>query len=118
MTDGQKTIIAALMAILLSCVIAGLISTLTGCKTTYTPIAEDRLKDYPECVFALNTFKAYESINEKSGVVSAGTLCLNAIKRQRCVREVWNNKDDDGYWKANWKDPEGVRNFESCMVKP
>ena len=87
-----------------------------GCKSNYKPVAEEQLKNYPECVFAMNTFKAYEDSKEKSGVVLPGKACLDAIKRQRCIREIWHRQDVDGYWMPEWDDVMNKSEFASCMI--
>jgi len=85
--------------------------------STYKPIEADKLAEYPECVLTMNMFKAYEKVGEKSGVVLPSDACLTAIKRQRCVREVWNKQAADGYWMPDWDDSTGVANYNACMSR-
>ena len=91
-----------------------------GCIScsTFKPIESNRLADYPECVLAMNTFEAYKAINEKSGVVLPADACLKAIKRQKCIREVWNIKSEDGYYMPDWSDEIGKTRFDACMNRP
>ena len=86
--------------------------------STYNAVESEKLSNYPECVLAMNTYEAYKSVGEKSGIVLPSDACLKAIKRNRCIREIWNTKADDGYYMPDWSDEKGRGQFDSCMNRP
>ena len=95
-----------------------LLLAFVSCGTSYNAVQADKLSGYPECVLTMNMFEAYKAVGEKSGVVLPSDACLKAIKRNRCIREVWNNKADDGYYMPDWADEIGKTRFDACMNRP
>jgi hypothetical protein len=101
--------------IFIICIAVALIMFFCSCNS-FNPIGKTELSEYPECMVFLNTGELYKKVEEKSGTVLPVDACLKAIKRNRCVMEVFQKKIDNKYV-ADWTDKEKIYQFNECLLK-
>jgi hypothetical protein len=81
------------------------------CCNTFTPVKPQLLAEYPECIVFLNSGEVYRKGEDKSGTVLPVDACLNAIKRQRCAKEVFGESG------VIWSDKDKMYLFNDCLTK-
>lgn len=114
MMNSQKKYEIALCVLLIILVIIMAV-ILSGCST-FSPVKENVLSEYPECVVMLNAGEIYKKSDDKSGTVNPLSACISSIKRGRCAREVFNKKVDNIYV-VEWDSKEKMALFNECLLK-
>lgn len=90
-----------------------LISNVFFCCKSFEPIWIEELPD--ECNMALNIYKMYYDVKEKSAIIHITNLCVKRIHRDSCQAEVFGIDKDGKPNPVIYDDAKLYRNYGQCL---